>query len=130
MDTSLIQSMNIPDKVLAMLSNTLVHNVWDIDSGTTYLGRALRTVGGIYALRPRDGLIDKLLATAGMTDAVPVVIPAVQGESRKPGEELADEATSRHIRNLCFQFLFHRAGARWSVVGWKRTAPRRWRSPA
>ena len=37
-------------------------------------------------------MIDKLLATDGMSDAASVGTPAVKGESNKPGEELADEA--------------------------------------
>ena len=45
-----------------MLSKTFVLNVWEIGSGTTYLGRAFRTTGGGYEVRPRDGLIDTLLA--------------------------------------------------------------------
>ena len=32
--------------------------------------------------------------------------PAVKCESRKPDEELADEAISRHTRNLCSQFPY------------------------
>ena len=38
-----------------------------------------------------------------MSDAAPVATPSVKGESRKPDEELVDEATSCHIRNLCGQ---------------------------
>lgn len=40
-----------------------------------------------------------------MVDAAPVATPTVKGESRKPDEEVADEATSRHIRNMCGQLL-------------------------
>ena len=41
-----------------------------------------------------------------MSDAAPAATPAVKGESRKPDEELADEATSRHIRDLCGHILY------------------------
>ena len=78
-----------------MLTNTFVLNVWEIGSGTTYIGRALRTADGDYALRPRDGLVENSFVTTGMSDVAPVATPAVKGESRKPDEELADEATSR-----------------------------------
>ena len=66
----------------------------------------MREIKGGSGLRPREALIDKYLATAGMVDASPVPLPAVKGGSRKPDEQVADEATSRHIRNLFGQFLY------------------------
>ena len=95
-----------PDKVLVMPAKTVLQKVWDIGGGATYFGISLRKTQGGYALRPRHALIDKYLATAGIVDAAPVATPAVKGESRKPDEELADEATSRHIRNMCGQLLY------------------------
>ena len=113
-----------PDKVLAMLANTFVLKVWDIGDGTTYPGKSLRNIQGGYALRPRDARIDKYLVTAGMVDAAPMATPAVKGERRKPDEQLADEATSRHIRNMCGQLLYidqERVGLLWVAKGNAKT---------
>ena len=52
---------------------------------------SLRKIQGGYALRPRDALIDKYLATAGMVDAAPVVTPAVN-------ERAASQARSSPTR--------------------------------
>ena len=75
-----------PDKVLAIFAKTLVLHMWEVGSGTPYLGISLRDIKGGYGLRPFNALVDKYLATAGMVDASPVAIPAVKGESRKPYE--------------------------------------------
>ena len=49
-DGIIISPGDSPDKVLAMLSNTFVLNMWEIGSGTTYLGRASRTTEGASGL--------------------------------------------------------------------------------
>ena len=109
-----------PDKVLAMLANTFVLKMWAVGDGTTYLGISLGKIKGGFALRPRDDLVDIYVATAAMVDAAPVATPAVKGESRKQDEELADEATGRHIRNLCGDNYPHRAGNNGPAVGGER----------
>ena len=55
-----------------------------------------------------------------MVDAAPVAIPAVKGESRRPDEELPDEATSRHIRKMCGQILY-KAQERVDLLWWRKT---------
>ena len=62
-----------------------------------------------------------------MVDAAPVATPAVKGESRKPYEELADEATSRHIRNMCGQLQYiaqERVDLLWVAKGNAKTMSR------
>ena len=99
-----------------MLSKICVIIVWEIGSGTTYLGIALRTAEGGYARMPRDGLVDRCLATAGMSHAAPVATTAVKGESRKPDDELSDDAktvTSGICAGKLFTWVVKETPIRW-----------------
>ena len=60
-DGSITGPGGIPDKLLALLGNSFVLDVWEVGGGVTYLGRHLRDIDGGYALRPRDDISGKLL---------------------------------------------------------------------